>query len=443
MIKKVLFLLFNMDEIPTYKERPDLKDCEYVLGRFCEQMIRNSNIYFTREEFVSILKKYCDEKFIDLEIHVVFDVLFSNHIITPRDQKYCFKCSFWIYYFAAHRMHQDPEFAKWVLSDLQYTSYPEIIEFYTGVDRSRTDALKIMIGDISNVCETVDKKCGLPDGVNPFSLARWSPTEEMVDKMQKEIGEFVANSKLPAVVKDQYADKYYDPTRPYNQSIQNLFRDYSLIILMQAVRSGSRALRNSDYVDPSVKKELLQVIMRGWEQMTKVFLVLTPILASMGNADFSGVRFFLKGDFGDSFDLRFSNIFRHIPANVVNLFKNDLSSKKMGPLLFDYLNNESNEIKKLVMIIHLISERPRNWRAAIEDYITVISKGSIYLLCVYQYLRSEYQFSFANAKTLKDIEYLIKMCVAKHLGNKKPGKEAISKVSNDVLPERKSDLNDE
>ena len=30
MLEMVLFLLFNIDEIPTYKSKPDLKDCEYV-----------------------------------------------------------------------------------------------------------------------------------------------------------------------------------------------------------------------------------------------------------------------------------------------------------------------------------------------------------------------------------------------------------------------------
>jgi hypothetical protein len=46
MIKRVLFLLFNIDDVPTYKTRPDLKDCEYVLGYFCEHLIRDGAYSF-------------------------------------------------------------------------------------------------------------------------------------------------------------------------------------------------------------------------------------------------------------------------------------------------------------------------------------------------------------------------------------------------------------
>ena len=51
MLEMVLFLLFDMDDIPTYKTKPDLKDCEYVLGRFCEKMIRSNIYHFSRDEF--------------------------------------------------------------------------------------------------------------------------------------------------------------------------------------------------------------------------------------------------------------------------------------------------------------------------------------------------------------------------------------------------------
>ncbi|MCK4503240.1 MAG: trypsin-like peptidase domain-containing protein, partial [Desulfuromonadales bacterium] len=55
MIGRVLFLLFNVDEIPHYKSRPDLKDTEYILGHFCEKLIKTNAYYFSREGFVEEL----------------------------------------------------------------------------------------------------------------------------------------------------------------------------------------------------------------------------------------------------------------------------------------------------------------------------------------------------------------------------------------------------
>ena len=81
MIHRVLFLIFNVDDIPTYKSRPDLKDCEYVLGYFCETLIREGNYEFTRDKFLIETQRCCQERYIDLETHVVFDVLSVNNIL--------------------------------------------------------------------------------------------------------------------------------------------------------------------------------------------------------------------------------------------------------------------------------------------------------------------------------------------------------------------------
>lgn len=442
MIKRVLFLLFNTDEVPTYKERPDLKDCEYVLGRFCETMVRTGNYAFTREHFLNVLHEYCRERVIDLEVQVVFDVLHSNNILVKRDNLYCFRFSYWIYYFAAQRMQQDQSFASFIFEDMRYVSYPEIIEFYTGIDRSREDALKILIKDIGAICDTVAMKCGLPDGMNPYRLAQWQPTEESVKKMHDEINESVSNSKLPDAVKDQYADRQYDPKRPFNQSIQNIYQDYSLIVLWYAIKAGSRALRNSDYVDPIIKRELLQLIMRCWEQLSKVLLVLTPVLAVKGHAVFEGTVFVLCGNFGDTFDKRLNVILSVIPSNVVGWFKDDLFSRKMGPLLFDQLSNEKSDLRRHELVLLLISERPRDWKIQVQKYITSISKNSFYLLDVFGTLKNQYRYSYASFHTLKDIEYLIKMVIAKHSGSKNPGMEAIKKIPDKMLPIREVDKDD-
>ncbi len=125
MIEKVLFVLFNMDGLPRYKTKPDLKDCEFVLGKYCERMIKNQRYSFSREEFIKELKSYCSEKLIDLEVELVFDILIANNIIVKHEIEFGFRSSFWIYYFAARRMHSEPLFAEYVFSSKIYISCPE------------------------------------------------------------------------------------------------------------------------------------------------------------------------------------------------------------------------------------------------------------------------------------------------------------------------------
>ena len=58
MIEKVLFVLFNMDGLSRYKTKPDLKDCEYVLGRYCEKMIKNQNYLKKNQAVISLEPHY-------------------------------------------------------------------------------------------------------------------------------------------------------------------------------------------------------------------------------------------------------------------------------------------------------------------------------------------------------------------------------------------------
>lgn len=214
MIKRVLFLLFNVDDIPSYKTRPDLKDCEYVLGYFCELLIRDGRNSFTRDRFLLETQRFCGDSLIDLETHVVFDVLVFNNILVKQGNFFSFKFSYWIFYFAAQRMHHDSKFATYIFEDMRYAQHPELIEFYTGIDRRRDDALNVLIADIRACREIVKTKCGLPDDFNPYDVAAWSPSSETEAQMQQVIAEGVQESSLPAEIKDQFADRAYDQTRP-------------------------------------------------------------------------------------------------------------------------------------------------------------------------------------------------------------------------------------
>lgn len=441
MLEMVLFLLFNTDVVPGYKTKPDLKDCEYVLGRLCEKMLRTENYGFTRENFCKELMSSCAEKLIDLEIDVVFDVLYANNIITLKSGQYQFRYSYWVFYFAALRMHSDAEFASYVLEGKKYVSYPELIEFYTGIDRNRADALRQLMRDLCDACNTVQSKVGLPDGMNPLRNAKWTLTETELTRMQDDISEDVLKSKLPDEVKDRYADRAYNPVKPYDQSIFTILREYSLLFLMQNIKASARALRNSDYVEPDLKREMLNEIMRSWEQVTKVVTVLAPVLAERGDATFGGLRFVLDAQaFKGSFEQRTVQVFQSGPQNVVNFFREDLFSAKMGPLLFDHMASENNDIRKHELALLLISERPRGWKDQIQDYIGSIAKDSYYLLDVLSVLRREYKYSFASSAALAEIAYLIKMTYVKHKhGLKKPGPHEVAKISQGLLPKRGPD----
>lgn len=441
VIKRVLFILFNTDAIPTYKSRPDLKDCEFVIGYFCEQLIREGVRSFTRERFLNDVHRCCQDSLIDLETHVLFDVLYSNNVLMKRGSFYQFKFSYWIFYFTAQRMHHDEQFGKYIFDQRRYAQYPEIVEFYTGIDRRRNDALEILINDIRECRERVKANCGLPEDWNPFQAATWNPSPNMEVQMQKVLDEGVRESNFPAAIKDQYADKTYDPSKPYDQDIPLFLAQSAYTSLAQVIVAGSRALRNSDYASTDIKQQLLEEILKGWEQITKVLLIVLPVLVKQGYAQYDGAGFVVVGDLADDPRRRFIQILCEIPNNIITWFEDDLFSRKMGPLLVKQLESpEMSEIIRHELVLFLISKKPRDWNKHVQNYIASVKKNTFYLYDVYVNLRNDYRYCYASTHTLKDMEHLIKLAAAKHAtGNKLPNTKTIDKISkaNDgLIPDR-------
>ncbi|MGK5081320.1 metallophosphoesterase family protein [Janthinobacterium sp. HLX7-2] len=439
VIRRVLFLLFNVDTLPSYKSKPDLKDCEYVLGSFCEGLLRSGNHLFARDKFLSDAQAFCKDKLIDLETSSVFDILYQNNIIIKIGHFFRFKSSYWIFYFSAQRMYHDEEFANFILSDMRYSLYPEVVEFYTGIDRRRNNALEILINDLSKIHQQVQNQCGLPFDVNPYRYSLWNSSEATREKMEKEIAEGVKESNLPVAIKDQYADKLYDKSKPYQQEIKNVLGAHNFSNMQSVMSAGARALRNSDYASTDVKKRLLKEIMNCWHQTTRVLFVILPLLAKEGYAAYDGAAFALGDGFGTEPNERLLRILVSIPYNVSCWVQDDLYSRKMGPLLLDQLfGGEIGEIEKHELVLILISYRPKNWDKAIQRYISECGKSSFYLMDTYQALRTQYRIGyFSDAASLSTVEHLIKLAAAKHVtGQKLPNEKSLKNLKGDFIPDR-------
>lgn len=441
MLDMVLMVLFDYGDLPGYKSKPDVKDCEHVLGYFCELLMRDKNrsFIFSKDYLKEKIKEYCDEYFIALDIEALFDILCSNSIIIADEQGYKFRSAFWVFYFTAKRMHANSDFAKYVFSDHLYLDYPEIIEFYTGIDRNRTDALEIMNREINDTCSKVLEKIGIPDTINPYLGAKWHPSDDYLNKVEEELGENIMASKLPDDIKDRYADKEYNALKPYNQRvvIHDFLEKYSVYNLMQCIKSASRALRNSDYAKPDTKIQLLDGILHSWLQISKVLFVLTPMLAREGAAGYGGASFVLKGYFGETYQDRLRTILFCNPTNVVGFFRNDIYSEKIAPLLYKRFNNEQNPILKHEIALLIITSRPQKWHLEIDRYITGLPKDSFYLYDTVNVLRAQYRYSFTNENHLGKMALLIKKGIAKHhLSINNPGAAQIRQISNETLPKR-------
>jgi hypothetical protein len=446
MIGRVLYLLFyQFDKIPRYATRPDLKDCEYALGYVCEWLIRSSKSSFTKNEFFGKVSEYCTAQILDLDCDLLFSFLVTENIFVRKGLMFEFRFSYWLHFFAAHRMHHNSNFAKFVLDNGRYTAFPEIIEFYTGIDRRRSDAVVHLTDDLNRMNSEFLERTGIPKDFNPYEYALWTPNEDSLNEMQRQVADCVAESALPAKVKDSIADKMYDRSKPYNQELAKFIDESSLRQMVQAMKGAARALRNSDHVSPEAKTKLLEEVLLCWIRVCQVVALISPILAAQGRATFEGMGFYL----GKSFDLtesiedRWNVLMTVIVDNIVRLYQEDIFSKKMGKLFSSYIQAHEGSLGELMVLLVMASQRPPGWETEIESFIVRSKKNSFYLNRIFFTLLNEFKTSFSTERTRQQLRRLAGMAVAKHdTGAKHPNIKLVEKaakvIDKNLLEENKS-----
>jgi len=441
MLEKVLFVLFNLNMVSSYGSLPDAKDCEHVLGFFCEGLVRKSQLVFTKDKFIVEIKTYCSDKLVDINVDMLYNVLIDNRILVLVSQgEVRFRASFWVYYFAAKRMHNNEAFRSYILSERRYAQYSEVIEFYTGIDRNRDDILRIMCDELRQTRSVVDEKLGFAGVLNPLKLLRWTPNEADVENMKKRLSDEVLSSNIPEALKDQHVDKSYNQLKPYNQNIKDFLQESSFLQYRHQLDAASKALRNSDYADVEVRKELLKEIVGGWTEIAKVLFVLAPVLTTRREAAFDGFGFYLSDDFrsdAEGSKQLFINILNSTPFNVVSYVKDHLASDRVGSLFYDFLKSGPNALARHLVILFLVNVRPRDWSNVVEKYIGEQDKNSFYLVDLFNQFRSVYKFEYLNYEDDKRICYLMKKCLAKHrLAINNPVGKIVDKISDASLPKK-------
>lgn len=396
VIERILRILFDSidSSIASYnKTIPDVKDCEYCLGYLCKRILfdrsgdgnyqssaGNGQAVFTSETFMIIVKECCESMSMNVDVQLLFNILVNSRILVEVGTSYTFRFSVWAYYFVAVAMINEERFASYMLSDQNYIHYPEVLEFYSGKDRKRKDAVVAVLKDLSTVIDSVVTKSRVPIEQNPFQMWRFKNNASSTETILADLEENVKNSNLPKAMKDSLADNTFNPSIAFDQQIYRVYSDFSVGRLMQLISISSKVLRNSEYVIKEDKDSLLDVIVKGWEVMSLIIYLVSKVFAKQG--------FILLQDYGlrlsDDFDKyteeeKVVRIIVTIPFNLMMFFKEDIYSAKLGKLFITHFENESDRVKKHLLASLLVTKCPDGWNEAIQKYIAIIGPNSYYM----------------------------------------------------------------
>ena len=392
LLRAILFILFtDHDSFSHLSEKPEIDECAYVLGCFCRDLIKQGTREFDSTSFSSKLSEICKSRYIIVDIDAMLDVLLENNILVRSGNQIYFRHRYWIFYFAAEWMRHDDEFRLHILQNRNYVNFPEIIEFYTGIDGKRSDAIESILNDLNLLIDEVDNKIGIERSFDPLSTLQWCPSDEYIQQARSQIAERVESSNLPADIKDKHADGHYHSSAPYDQSIRTFLTDYSVLSLLNSIKAASSALRSSPFIDAELKHKVTNAIFRGWEEISRVVFWLSPILAKDGSAIHDGFALRLDDGFSTDLDQRFKQIITSNPLNIARILGGDLASKKIVPLLEECSRATSSKIQKHMIALFIATVRPIGWYDAILRYINLLHPRSFYFGDIFAKLTSEIQ----------------------------------------------------
>lgn len=422
VLENILNIIFDNTKLPTYKSsNPDVKDCELCLGYFCSHIIEHEYYIFSRDYFYNSIKEFCERKKTELDINQLFDILCFNRIIIEENGQYTFRFTFWVYYFTASWMHVDNTYAEGMLQGQKYQKYPEVLEFYTGKDRRRLDAVNIVTNDLMNAAAAVQQKLRISDDKNPFAFLRFKQDKNQTAKIVKEIEDTVQESNLPQSIKDQVADLTFNPSTAFHQEINKVYHDFSVGYLVNIISIACKVLRNSDHLDADVKLKLLSEITNGLKVFSNIIYLVSHLFAKQGYIELPDYALKLTDAFNKyEEDEKRIQIIVSIPQNLVRMFQNDLYSRKLSPVYIEQFKNETDKAEKHILASFIVKKQPEGWEPAIRSYIDSIGKDSYYLGTISDLMTETYYYETLDSSDRMRMNNLIKTALYKSDNGRMP-----------------------
>ena len=422
VLENILNIVFDNTRLPNYRtNRPDAKDCNFCMGYFCSTLIKNHLQFFSRDEFAKGIREFCDKKNYDIDVEQLFDILCYNKIIIEDHRKYKFHFTFWVYYFVASWMLVDEEYAKEMLDNQQYTHYPEVLEFYTGKDRRRKNAVETLITDLSVASRSVQAKTGMKEQDDPFAFLRFNQTKEHQDEIIERIESDVQQSNLPQSVKDQTADLNYNPSAAFHQEVFKVYSDFSVGYLVNITRIGSKVLRNSDQLDAEPKQRLLMELVSAMKVLSSIIYLVSPLFSKQGFIQLSEFGFKLTKNFFEMEEkVRTIAILVTIPYNLTMMFKEDIFSSKLSPVFISALSAEKDKVKRHLLASLLVYKQPEGWINALTNYMDTIGANSYYLGTLLDLMISVLQLGELEESEQSRMRSLIRMAIYKNNNGRLP-----------------------
>ena len=380
LVQKYFELVFDREgDGFQYEEGMDFEDRMHFLTQFTSSLINSPSFTFREGVWIEFCKKYTEKFGPKLSPTKELELYIKSNIFVRHGDIIHFRLSMWTWYFLANRVVDDPVFKKEVLESRKYQSYPQVLEFASGINREQADLLKTLGVHLDSAISEYEIESGLSSDFTPYDHMIFFSDEENIESFQADVIEQVLGSSPDRDKIDIQKDEIYDHAAPFRQIVQNQVYTENLIKLYRTLETSGLCIRNSDHVTLDERLELTLTYFRGLERFAQAAFLSIPEMVEKGSALVSGILFIPPKNRPVDNDGAAMQIIFALPSRLGQSVIEHMGSPKYWSLLAEQKAEGLSEFAKFMIICGVIELRNTNWFDQLLKYLNSLDSNSIYV----------------------------------------------------------------
>ena len=398
LVRKYFELVFNREEDSfEYSEGMDFEDRMHFLTRFTSSLIESSNFTFSEAYWIQFCQDYARDFGPVLSPSQELEIYIKANIFVKNGDTIHFRLSMWTWYFLANRVVDDPVFKEEMLESRKYQSYPQVLEFATGINRKQSDVLQKLGVHLKSATREYELESGLGPDFLPYDGMSFLTDEENIESFQTDLIEQVLGTTPDRELVDNQKDEIYDHAAPFRQIVHNQVYTANLIKLYRTLEATGLCIRNSDHVPLAERLQLTQIYFEGLERFAQAAFLSIPEMVEQGSASVSGMLFIPPRDLPNNFDEAAMRIVLALPQRLGQSVMEHVGSTKYWALLAEQRDLELSQLGKYMITFGMIELRNTDWFSQLLNYLNDLSPHSIYVELTSRLLWSELHYGGFSA----------------------------------------------
>lgn len=413
-------LLDKHAPLEARRETYDYRNKEHYLSYVAGHMAIKESYRLSYEELLGVTKKYFDdfgfirnaEKDIAMfEQSRIFKFEEENSYVSFRYRSFC-------EYFIARYMEDTPSFLNLLLQGDEFLSFPNEIDYYSGIKRNHLFLVKAANDELEKVFTEIDVNIDI-DGYQGFRMPHSSNSERLVDEI---IGSL--SSPIPDEVRERMLEERLPTNTGYSQRI---FRPKQMTPGAKWIAGMdlyARLIKNGEVIPVEEKREHLFKCFEYWSVFMAQSLFIVPDLAAKKEHTINGIVYRAIGWEGVDEDELVEKLCEAVAINLGSQLKRALGSEKLRKILAAPLRESEPLIIKFFRKMLYVDLRLPKYVEVLEEIMRECKDSEYLSIIILRKMQYIHQIDLLPPKEGEAVRNLITLQAQKFTDMKKKEKDS-------------------